>query len=142
MKLLGNGLVSLSCVLLVELVPVEASVWQSGLASPRGRESGLGPTPVSRVATGGNAPASLPSFQGLAPWKSIPLPRTVTPAPSNAPIREGSCNCSARLPFCVASQPTVASRGIRSTCGELPAVTVPPANPAWLAVAEAPLPPP
>ena len=38
-------------------------------------------------------------------------------APSSAPISDGSCNSSARLPLSVASQPTVASRGNRSTGG-------------------------
>src|SRR5579863_6296848 len=107
-KLLGNGLV-------VTLV----LVWQSGLASPTGRVSGLGPTPVSRVVPVGNAPPSLPSDQGLCPWKSTPFASTVIPAPSKAPISEGSCNCSARLPLSVASQPTVASSGKRSICGAL-----------------------
>src|SRR5215470_16444596 len=46
-----------------------------------------------------------------------PFDRTVMAAPSYAPIRVGSCSCSARLPFNVASQPTVASRGNRSTWG-------------------------
>src|ERR1700739_840546 len=70
-KLLGNGLVAT-----VELV------WQSGLASPTGSAVGSGPTPVSRVVPVGNAPPSLPSLQGFAPWKSNPFPRTVIPAPS------------------------------------------------------------
>src|ERR1700758_4172607 len=105
MKLLGNGF------------PLSPS--QSRLASPVGSVAGLGPTPVSSVVPGGNAPASLPSDQGLAPWKSTPFPSTVIPAPSYAPISEGSCSCSARLPFSVASQPTVASSGKRSICGAL-----------------------
>src|ERR1700745_2942639 len=46
-----------------------------------------------------------------------PFDRIVMAAPSYAPIRVGSCNCSARLPFNVAFQPTVASSGNRSTCG-------------------------
>src|SRR4029077_9947302 len=105
-KLLGNG-----------FAVTVALVWQSGLASPVGSAVGTGPTPVSSVVPVGNAPPSLPSDQGFAPWKSTPFPSTVIAAPSNAPISEGSCNCSARLPFCVASQPTVASRGKRSICG-------------------------
>src|SRR5436305_65366 len=44
-----------------------------------------------------------------------PFPSTVMPAPSYAPKSVGSINCSARLPFSEASQPTVASRGKRST---------------------------
>src|SRR5579859_1959530 len=43
-----------------------------------------------------------------------PLPKTVIPAPSYAPIRLGSESCSGRLPFKEASQPTMASRSIRS----------------------------
>src|SRR3974390_2506393 len=98
-KLLGN-----------RLAPLVPSV-QNGLASPTGRAVGLGPTPVSRVVTPGNAPPSAVSVQGYSPWKSTPFASTVIPAPSYAPISEGSCNCSARLPFWVASQPTVASSG-------------------------------
>src|SRR5499427_9110148 len=70
----------------------------------------------SSVVPSGKAPSAV-SWKGLAPWKSTPLPSTVIPAPSYAPIRDGSCNCSARLPFSVVSQPTVASEGMRSTCG-------------------------
>src|SRR5262249_43594597 len=73
----------------------------------------------SRVVTGGNPPGSLPSVQGSAPWKSTPLERTVMPAPSRAPMSEGSCNSSARLPLRLAVQPTAASSGRRSTCGTL-----------------------
>src|SRR5205807_9787869 len=58
---------------------------------------------------------------GFAPWKFAPFDNTVIAAPSNAPISEGSCNSSARLPLRPASQPTVASRGNRSTCGLLAA---------------------
>src|SRR5882672_1503708 len=60
--------------------------------------------------------------------KFTPFDRTVMPAPSYAPMRVGSCNCSARLPLSVASQPTVASSGRRSTCGSL-VVAVKPVNP-------------
>ena len=62
-------------------------------------------------------PSSAVSWKVLAPWKFTPLARTVIPAPSYAPINDGSCNCSARFPFSVVSQPTVASDGMRSTCG-------------------------
>src|SRR5216683_568555 len=48
--------------------------------------------------------------------KFTPLPSTVMPAPSSAPIKDGSCSCSARLPLSSASHPTVASSGKRSTC--------------------------
>src|SRR5215472_11927166 len=75
-------------------------------------------TPLCRsVVTGGNPPGSLPSDQGSAPWKSRPLDNTVMPAPSKAPMSEGSCNSSARLPFRLAVQPTAASSGKRSFCG-------------------------
>ena len=49
--------------------------------------------------------------------KFTPFDSTVMPAPSSAPISVGSCSSSARLPLSVASQPTVASSGNRSTCG-------------------------
>src|SRR5882672_6726242 len=62
-------------------------------------------------------------FGNLTPFDS-----TVIPAPSYAPMRVGSCSCSARLPLSVASQPTVASSGRRSTCGLL-VVAVKPVNP-------------
>src|ERR1700758_105092 len=64
-------------------------------------------------------PASSVGSHGLAPWKSTPLDNTVMPAPSRAPISDGSCRSSARLPLSEASQPTVASSGKRSTCGTL-----------------------
>src|SRR6266481_1332454 len=89
-KLLGNGLVEFE-LLVVQLLAVNS------------------------VVAAGNAAASVPSFQGYAPWKSTPFASTVMPAPSYAPSRVGSINCSARLPFSVASQPTVAFRGKRST---------------------------
>src|SRR5882672_9825417 len=75
---------------------------------------------VSNVVPSGKPPASPPTrvgSHGLTPWKSTPFDNTVIPAPSSAPISEGSCNSSARLPLRVASQPTVASSGSRSTCG-------------------------
>src|SRR5579871_3764940 len=62
-------------------------------------------TPLcSSVVTGGNPPGSEPSLQGSAPWKSTPLDSTVIPAPSKAPISEGSCSNSARLPLRLAVQ--------------------------------------
>src|SRR5882762_6234633 len=92
-KLLGNGLVGL-VLLVVQLLAVRSVV------------------PV------GKPPPSPPtSANGFCPWKSTPFDSTVMPAPSSAPIRLGSCNISARLPLSVASQPTVASSGNRSTCG-------------------------
>src|SRR6267142_3341596 len=71
---------------------------------------------VSNVVPTGK-PASRAGSHGLTPWKSAPFDSTVIAAPSSAPISEGSCNNSARLPFRPASHPTVASRGNRSTCG-------------------------
>src|SRR6267142_3470169 len=75
---------------------------------------------VSNVVPTGK-PASRAGSHGLTPWKSAPFDSTVIAAPSSAPISEGSCNNSARLPFRPASHPTVASRGNRSTCGFLAA---------------------
>src|SRR5229473_1160406 len=63
--------------------------------------------PASKVGSYG--------FEG----KFTPFASTVMPAPSSAPIRLGSCNCSARLPLRLASQPIVASSGNRSICGLL-----------------------
>src|SRR5258708_36262891 len=51
--------------------------------------------------------------------KFTPLASTVMPAPSSAPIKDGSCSCSARLPLSSASHPTTASSGKRSTWGLL-----------------------
>src|SRR5215469_18523593 len=66
-------------------------------------------TPLcNSVAPGGNPPGSVPSDHGSTPWKSTPLDNTVIPAPSSAPMSEGSCNSSARLPFRLAVQPTAA----------------------------------
>src|SRR5436309_2927741 len=73
---------------------------------------------VSNVVLAGK-PARRVGSHGFAPWKSAPFDNTVIAAPSSAPISEGSCNNSARLPLRPASQPTVASRGSRSTCGLL-----------------------
>src|SRR6266550_4980538 len=70
---------------------------------------------VRSVVPSRKAPSASPN--GSLPWKSTPFPNTVIPAPSYAPISDGSCNCSARLPFIVVSQPTGASAGMRSTCG-------------------------
>src|SRR5579871_729735 len=67
--------------------------------------------------------ASLPN--GSEPvGKRTPLPSTVMPAPSYAPMSVGSWSISARLPFRVASHPTVASRGVRSTANFCAAVQV------------------
>src|SRR5215472_12805366 len=71
---------------------------------------------VSSVVPVGKPPSKVGSH-GLAPWKFTPFDSTVIPAPSSAPISEGSCNSSARLPLSEASQPTVASSGSRSICG-------------------------
>src|SRR5580704_14481641 len=73
----------------------------------------------SRVPVG-NEPAAVPPAPKMfvePVGNTSPLASTVMPAPSNAPIRAGSCSSSARLPFCSASQPITASRGSRSTCG-------------------------
>src|ERR1700758_3258834 len=93
-KLLGNGF-------------VRSLQWLLDLGTPL----------CKSVAFAGNAPASVPSLQGSAPWKSTPLDSTVMPAPSRAPMSEGSCKSSARLPLRLAVQPTAASRGRRSSCG-------------------------
>src|SRR5258708_3371700 len=69
------------------------------------------------VVPAGN-PASKVGSYGFE-GKFTPFASTVMPAPSSAPIRLGSCNCSARLPLRLASQPIVASSGNRSTCGLL-----------------------
>src|SRR5712664_1293449 len=63
-------------------------------------------------------PASSVGSKGVD-GKYTPFASTVMPAPSRAPISEGSCSCSAMLPFRLAIQPTVDSNGIRSTCGLL-----------------------
>src|ERR1700692_4547520 len=96
-KLLGNGL---------RLFPVPAPLPQScGLLS-------------RSVVPAGKPLGSAPSVHGLAPLGTrTPFDNTVIPAPSYAPRSDVSCNCSAMLPFRVASQPTVASSGNRSTCG-------------------------
>src|ERR1035441_8597123 len=86
-KLLGNGFVA--------LVPEVLQVLDVRSGVPTGKVS----------ATNG--------FDG----KLTPFDSTVMAAPSSAPMRVGSCNSSARLPFSVASQPTVASSGRRSICG-------------------------
>ena len=67
----------------------------------------------------GNEPSGVAaSPNGSDPvGNSTPLASTVMPAPSSAPISEGSCSSSAMLPFCPASQPTTASSGSRSICG-------------------------
>src|SRR5438270_10985434 len=77
---------------------------------------------VNRVVPVGKPPKRVVS-NGFCPWKSTPLDNTVIAAPSRAPISDGSCNISARLPLRLASQPTVASSGRRSICGLLGAPT-------------------
>ena len=72
---------------------------------------------VSRVVPAGK-PASAPLRRDPATGGVVtPFAKTVMPAPSYAPIRVGSCNCSARLPLIVVSQPRMPSSGMRSTCG-------------------------
>src|SRR5437660_5197689 len=73
---------------------------------------------VSSVVPVGK-PANRVVSNGFCPWKSTPFDNTVIAAPSRAPISDGSCNISARLPLRLASHPTVASSGRRSTCGLL-----------------------
>src|SRR5436305_2001925 len=70
-----------------------------------------------RVVPGGKPASKVGSraFEG----KLTPFGSTVVPAAYSAPIRLGSCNCSARLPLSSASQPTTTSSGNRSTCGLL-----------------------
>src|SRR5579871_1374064 len=102
-KLLGNGL-----VVLLELV------WHRELLSPTGKLPVLLADPSRNVVPVGKVSAAKGSD-----GKRTPLESTVIAAPSSAPIRVGSCNSSARLPLRVASQPTVASRGKRSTWGLL-----------------------
>src|ERR1700722_4241004 len=87
-KLLGNGLLA---ALLPQLEAVNSVVWVG--------------KPPSRVGT-----------YWLAPWKFTPFASTVMAAPPRAPMGEGSCRSSAKFPFRLASQPTVASNGSRSTC--------------------------
>src|ERR1700730_8426579 len=93
-KLLGNGLTALP---VFAPQPVVVLVVFARRGVPGGN-------PASKV--GSNAFAE----------KFTPLPSTVMAAPSRAPIRLGSCNCSAKLPLRSATHPTVASRGNRSTC--------------------------
>src|ERR1035441_5667424 len=95
-----------------------------GLVSPTrkppgapGPAPGLLTTPLSSVVPTGKSASVV--LNGFAPLKSTPFARTVIPAPSKAPMSEGSCKSSPRLPFKVASQPMVPSRGNLSTCGEL-----------------------
>src|SRR5580704_1767665 len=75
---------------------------------------------VRRVLPVGK-PASEPVPKTFADPGGIftPLLSTVIPAPSYAPISDGSCSSSARLPLTVVSQPTTPSSGTRSTCGLL-----------------------
>src|ERR1035438_5342857 len=112
MKLLGYGL------------GPELPVLHAGLLLPTTRAPlvpGAAPglltgTPVSSVVPTGKSASVV--LNGSAPWKSTPFARTVIPAPSKAPMSEGSCKSSPRLPFNVASQPMVPSRGNLSTCTE------------------------
>src|ERR1700732_917189 len=69
----------------------------------------------SSVVPVGN-PASKVGSYGFE-GKFTPFASTVMPAPSRAPIRLGSCKSSARLPVRLASPPTVAASGNRSTWG-------------------------
>ena len=106
-KLLGNGLVALLLL-----------VWQFGLASPSGKiPEADGSVPVRSVVPVGNPARSVGS--NGSDGKFTPFESTVIPAPSSAPIKDGSCSCSARLPLSSALHPTVASSGKRSTCGLL-----------------------
>src|SRR6267143_3464563 len=105
------------CELLVMLRPsMLDGLHQKLLGTGFGPAVGPQVLDVSSVVLVGQ-PASRVGSNGLAPWKSAPFANTVMPAPSSAPISEGSCNSSARLPLRLASQPTVASSGNRSTCG-------------------------
>src|SRR5258706_4069240 len=103
-KLLGKGLTPLAVSSPHEAEPLDSSVVPVG-------------NPASNVAS-----------KGFWPWKFTPFDSTVIAAPSSAPISEGSCSSSARLPFRLASQPTVASSGRRSICG-LVAVALYPNHP-------------
>src|SRR5713226_7961040 len=91
-------------------------VWQLGLSSPTGKLP-AGSLPMRSVVPVGN-PASKVGSYGFE-GKFTPFDSTVMPAPSSAPIKDGSCNCSARLPLRLASHPTTASSGNRSTWGLL-----------------------
>ena len=108
--------------------------------------NGFGPAAVPQVPAVSSVvpvgkPASRVGSHGSPPWKSTPFANTVMAAPSSAPISEGSCNSSARLPLRPASQPTVASSGSRSICGFLAVATKPnqPAAQALLHVVGEPL---
>src|ERR1700688_2525604 len=68
--------------------------------------------PVGKLPS---APTLLPSMLRFSPFA-----RTVMAAPSYAPMSEGSCRSSARLPLTVVSQPTIPSSGSGST---LPRIT-------------------
>src|ERR1700752_1980949 len=96
MKLLGNGL----------LLPVE---------SRHIEPVGFDMVSCNSVVLVGKPLSNVGSYE--LDGKNTPLPSTVTPAPSSAPIRDGSCNSSARFPFSSELQPTTASSGNRSTCG-------------------------
>src|SRR5256884_9470093 len=68
---------------------------------------------VSSVVPAGKVPAAVgPTPNGSVPGGYFtPLASTVMAAPSNAPIRLGSCSSSARFPSWGTSQPITASRG-------------------------------
>src|ERR1700675_788716 len=105
-KLLGKGLVVL--VLLV---------WQRAFESPVLYPPAAVTGPVSRVVPVANAPSAAPP-EAIPPDPAgnlTPFESTVIPAPSSAPISDGSCNNWARLPFCEASHPITASVGPGST---------------------------
>src|ERR1700751_3826739 len=92
-KLLGKGLVVL--VLLV---------WQRAFESPVLYPPAAVTGPVSRVVPVAKAPpAEAIPPDPLGNW--TPFESTVIPAPSSAPISDGSCSNWARLPFCEASHP-------------------------------------
>src|SRR6516162_3575216 len=78
---------------------------------------------VSSTVPAGKPPPSMALglvWNGSEPGGNrMPLASTVIPAPSSAPISDGSCSSSARLPLWVASQPTTGSSGSRSICGLL-----------------------
>src|ERR1700680_1186135 len=110
-KLLGKGLA------VVVTPPVVVVALQSGLASPVLYPPTAVTGPVSRVVPVANAPSAAPALaippDPLGNW--TPFESTVIPAPSSAPISDGSCSNWARLPFCEASHPITASVGTGST---------------------------
>src|SRR5215469_14827076 len=79
----------------------------------------LGPQPLFGllVPCKSNVPTGKVSAANGLEGKITPFPSSVMAAPSSAPINVGSCSNCARLPLRVASHPTTASNGIRSTWG-------------------------